>query len=134
MAILLVTAFLAASCGGDADDEGASGPTSSVPVDQTVEVSMVDIAFKPEAISVKAGTTVRFVFTNDGQLPHEAAFGDEATQDAVASGKAKRDGPEVGPNKTKDYIRTFTTPGSLVIGCHIPGHYAAGMKIRLTVA
>ena len=95
---------------------------------------MVDLAFKPDAITVKAGTTVRYVFTNDGQLAHEAAFGDEAAQRAVGSGKAKRDGPEVGPNKTKDYIRTFTTPGALLVGCHIPGHYEAGMRIRLTVA
>ena len=132
--MLLVVATVATGCGGDADDDAASGPTSSVAVDQTIEISMQDIAFKPDAITVKAGTSVRFVFTNDGQLPHEAAFGDEATQDAVGSGKAKRDGPEVGPNKTKDYIRTFTTAGNFLIGCHVPGHYAAGMKIRLTVA
>ena len=132
-ALVLVAVLAATSCGGDAEEE-SSGPTSSVPVDQTVEISMVDIAFKPDAVTVKAGTTVRFVFTNDGVLPHEAAFGDDATQQALESGKAKRDGPEVGPNKTKDYIKTFTTAGSLIIGCHVPGHYSAGMKVRVTVA
>ena len=134
MVAVLVSALIATGCGGGAGEEGESAPTSSVPVDQTVEVSMVDVAFRPDAITVRAGTTVRFVFSNDGQLLHEAAFGDEAAQKAVASRKAKRDGPEVGPNKTKDHIRTFTTPGSLLIGCHVPGHYEAGMKIRVTVA
>lgn len=134
VAAAVVVGLVTTGCGGSGDD-GAAGPsTSSVPVDQTVEISMRDIAFKPEAITVKAGTTVRFVFTNDGQLPHEAAFGDEATQNAVESGKAKRDGPEVGPNKSKDDVRTFSTPGTLIIGCHVPGHYGAGMKIRLTIA
>lgn len=30
--------------------------------------------------------------------------------------------------------RTFTEAGTLVIGCHQPGHYAAGMKATLTIA
>jgi len=133
VAILLVLAVMAGACGGDDGEGGAGGPTSSVPVDQTIEVSMVDIGFKPAAITVRSGTSVRFVFTNDGQLPHEAAFGDEATQQALAAGKAERDGPAVGPNKTRDYVRTFTTAGTLLIGCHVPGHYAAGMRIVVTV-
>jgi uncharacterized cupredoxin-like copper-binding protein len=98
-----------------------------------VEIRMVDLAFKPDAVSVKAGTNVRFVFKNDGSLDHNAAFGDEATQQAVESGKQQRDGVAASPNQTKDYTRRFDSPGTLIIGCHVAGHYAAGMKVRLTI-
>jgi uncharacterized cupredoxin-like copper-binding protein len=113
--------------GGPADTEPAT------PVDETVEIVMVDFAFEPKQLTVRAGTTVRFRFRNEGQFLHDAAFGDEATQKAVSSGKATRDGPEVGPNKTKDYVRAFTQSGQLLIGCHQPGHYQQGMVARLTV-
>lgn len=133
--IALALLLLATSCGGDATS-GDSGAATTAPagnVDQTVEIRMVDIAFKPDAVTVKAGTTVRFVFKNDGDLDHEAAFGDEATQTAVESGKQKREGIAASPNQTKDYVRRFDTPGSFLIGCHVAGHYAAGMKVRLTI-
>lgn len=132
--VALVAAAWMTSCGGGGSS--ASGPTTTVPagpVDQTVEIRMVDIGFKPDAVSVKAGTTVRFVFKNDGSLDHNAAFGDEATQQAVESGKQQRDGIAASPNQTKDYTRRFDAPGTLIIGCHVAGHYAAGMKVRLTI-
>ena len=128
----LMTAALTAGCGGEAEEDAAS-TTASVAADQTIEVNMVDIAFKPDVLTVKAGTTVRFVFANDGNLVHDATFGDEAHQQAVESGRQQRDGVAVGPNKRRDFIRTFNTPGTLIIGCHQAGHYEAGMKIRLTI-
>ena len=132
--LLLVMALglAMAGCGSGSGGAGTT-TTSGEPVDQTVEIRMVDVAFKPDTVTVKAGTKVRFVFTNDGQLVHEAAFGDEAAQAAVESGKQPRDGPQVGINKTVSVVRTFSTPGNLLIGCHVAGHYAAGMKVRLTV-
>jgi len=133
---LFLAAALVTSCGSDAAND-ASAPTTAAggagSADQTVEIRMVDIAFKPDAVTVKSGTTVRFVFKNDGDLDHEAAFGDEATQQAVESGKQKRDGIAASPNQTKEYVRRFDAPGSLLIGCHVAGHYAAGMKVRLTI-
>lgn len=128
---VLVLALAAAACG--AEEAEPSAPTSSVPVDQTVEISMVDIDFRPEEVTVRSGTTVRFVFTNNGRIVHDATFGDEAHQRDVESRRAKRDGVILDPNKTGDYVRTFTTPGTLIIGCHQAGHYEAGMRIRLTV-
>jgi uncharacterized cupredoxin-like copper-binding protein len=130
-------ALLAAACGADVDDSsngGSASDTSAVPVDETINVEMADIKFKPDTLTVRAGTTVRFVFDNTGDLDHEAAFGDEATQQAVASGRQKRVGPLVGPNGKKDWVQRFDAPGSLIIGCHVAGHYEAGMKIRVTIA
>lgn len=135
-AAALCALALAASCGGaDEGSNGQSAPTTAAgPVDETIDISMTDIAFKPTTLTVKAGTTVRFVFKNNGDLDHNAAFGDEATQQAVESGKQARDGIAASPNQTKAYTRRFDGPGSLIIGCHVAGHYEAGMKIRLTVA
>jgi len=129
--LAVAVALVAAGCAGD--DEEPAAPTPSVGADQTVEISMVDLAFRPAEVTVRAGTTVRFVFTNDGRIVHDATFGDEAHQQDVESGRARRDGVVVDPNKTRDYLRTFTAPASLVIGCHQAGHYESGMKIRLTV-
>jgi uncharacterized cupredoxin-like copper-binding protein len=132
-----VLAVAATACGAGGAGP-AAGPTSSVAADQTVEIStveirMVDHAFRPEEVRVKAGTTVRFVFTNDGRVVHDATFGDEAHQQAVASGRARRDGVILNPRQTGDYVRTFTAPGTFLIGCHQAGHYRAGMKARLIV-
>ena len=131
-----VFALLAAACGSDVDDEAGAGSgsdTSAVPADETINVEMADIKFKPDTLTVKSGTTVRFVFKNTGDLDHEAAFGDEATQQAVESGRQKRVGPLVGPNGTRTWVQRFDAPGSLIIGCHLAGHYEAGMKIRVTI-
>lgn len=132
-----VLAVAATACGAGGAGP-AAGPTSSVAdqtveVSQTVEISMIDHAFRPEEVRVKAGTTVRFVFANDGRVVHDATFGDEAHQQAVASGRARRDGVILNPRQTGDYVRTFSTPGILLIGCHQAGHYRAGMKARLIV-
>ena len=134
-AVLLVAAVLTA-CGGDGTKDSTAPATTATAgnADQTVDITMVDVGFKPSAVTVKAGQTVRFVFKNNGDLEHNAAFGDEATQQAVESGKQQRDGIAAGPGQTKTYTRRFDTPGALIIGCHIAGHYAAGMKIQLTVA
>lgn len=132
---VVLTAVLASACGSDSSkDETAPTTAAAGPADQTVEITMVDIGFKPSAVTVKAGTDVRFVFKNSGDLEHNAAFGDEATQQAVESGKQARDGIAAGPGQTKTYTRRFDTPGSLLIGCHVAGHYAAGMKVQLTIA
>ncbi len=132
--VLLVAALLliATACRADeADSPTVTEPAG--PVDQTITVVMDDFEFKPETVTVRAGTTVRFRFRNEGATIHDAAIGDEAFQKAVADGKAKRDGPEVGPNNSKDYVKTFSAPAQLIIGCHQPGHYQQGMLARLTV-
>ncbi len=45
---------------------------------RTVMIKMIDNSFEHESIQVKAGETVRFVLTNDGQLLHEFNIGTAA--------------------------------------------------------
>lgn len=109
--------------------------------DRTIEVEANDeFRFVPEEITVEAGETITFVITNTGAIPHDFTLGDQATQDAheeemaemVASGEM---GDHTDPNavvleagETKELTWKFTEAGTVLIGCHQPGHYAAGMK------
>jgi uncharacterized cupredoxin-like copper-binding protein len=41
---------------------------------------------------------------------------------------------DVPPGKTVNFLYAFTKPGTLIIECHYPGHYNAGMQGTVTVA
>jgi uncharacterized cupredoxin-like copper-binding protein len=132
-----VTASLVtAACGGSGDTDTGSGAT------RTIDVKMVDIAFEPSEITVKKGEKVTLRFTNEGKIDHEAFIGDAEDQAEhekdVAAGEAHHgdDGEgavNVKPGKTATLTYIFDEAGSTQIGCHEPGHYAAGMKIDVSV-
>jgi uncharacterized cupredoxin-like copper-binding protein len=110
---------------------------------RTVNVQMSDLAFTPGNIEVRAGETVKFVFTNKGLVDHDAFIGDTAAQSTHgmnmgATGTAGHDmandgGITVKPGKAGEVTMTFNKSGGLEIGCHEPGHYEAGMKAMVTV-
>jgi uncharacterized cupredoxin-like copper-binding protein len=35
--------------------------------------------------------------------------------------------------ESKQLTFRFSQSGEVLIGCHVPGHYAAGMKARITI-
>jgi uncharacterized cupredoxin-like copper-binding protein len=146
--VLVVTiaglALLGAACGGDDEDTSSAGSGST----RTVEIDMVDIAFEPDRLEVAAGETVRFVFTNRGEIAHDAFIGDaeaqanhEAEMREAADGDAHggghgdddSDAVTVEPGESEVLTYTFDDAGSLEIGCHQPGHYDAAMKIAVEV-
>ena len=142
-AIAAITLIIAA-CGGQAT---AVAPTTApVVVSREIAVEMTDFAFTPSSFDIKAGETIRFVFHNSGQLRHEAAIGDEARQTEhememanMAPGMSEMPESEHdevtvkrGETETLDY--TFDTSGTLILGCHEPGHYKAGMVASITVS
>ena len=146
VATATVAGLFLAACGSD----GYDATTTSTVVDDgttTVEVIMTDMAFTPTMVQMKAGETVRFRFRNDGQAIHEAVIGDEAFQEehAVEMTAMATDGNSMGhdaeeaaplivmPGETGEMIYTATVAGSLLIGCHQPGHWDAGMKATLDV-
>lgn len=99
---------------------------------------MVANGFTPETLSVQEGETIRFVFANRDTVFHEALFADEETQDrhgqhhAGGHGEAAR--VEVSPGQSAELAYSFERAGSLLIGCHEPGHWEAGMKAVITVS
>lgn len=143
LAVAASAVLLTAACGGD-DDTGATDSGSDV---RTVEVGMVDIGFEPTTLSVAEGETVRFVFTNKGDIAHDAFIGDEAAQadhedemreaggmEHGGHGDDADDAITVDPGDTGELTHTFDETGTVEVGCHQEGHYAAGMKITVEVA
>lgn len=57
-------------------------------------------------------------------------------QEMMAMGGMKHDEPEgiaVKPDETKELTYTFAKVGPTLAGCHVTGHYGAGMKAEVTV-
>ena len=137
---VLAAFVLLGGCGGGSHGSHGSTATPSL----TVDVTMRDISYEPTTLSVKAGETVKFVFRNEGQIRHDAFLGDEEAQadhekEMRKEGSGGMDGHHSGDAVTVDpgglgsLTHTFKAGDVLVIGCHEPGHYAAGMKIAVTV-
>ena len=131
-------------------EPSSSTPSSSTPSSSTpasagatrIEVALTDsLKVEPAAMSVPAGVPVTFVVTNRGATDHEFYLGDEAAQVAheaemIAMGGMAHDEPNgigLEPGATEELTYTFPTAGTFIAGCHIAGHYAAGMKALITV-
>jgi len=91
---------------------------------------------------VHAGETVAFKVTNQGALPHEFVIGDatvqaEHEQEMATGGMSGMSDAsfavDVPPGQTTTLVYTFRKPGTLLYGCHVPGHYAGGMQGALVV-
>ena len=145
VAVAGAVVLTAAACGGDDDAETASSAAEDVP-SRVVEVEMTDqLTFNPGTLTVAGGETIKFVFKNTGRLVHDALIGDAHTQQEHDVGSARGEGHDdhhhgeeppyvsVAPGGTEELVHKFTTPGEILIGCHQVGHWAAGMKVAVTV-
>lgn len=161
--IIPAVALVASACSGASGPTGtpAAAPPSAMPSPSVVatpaatpsptaapselptriEVRLTD-EFKIElsAQTVPVGVPVTFVVTNSGVLEHELFLGDEAAQAAheaeMAGGGMPHDDPDgiaVEPGETRELTYTFAEAGPTLAGCHVPGHYGAGMKATLTI-
>lgn len=122
-------------------------PAEPADADRVVDVETVEeggFHYDPDSIDLRVGVTVTFRVHNVGEAEHEFVLGDQAMQDmheaemqAMASDSPMmHDEPNaisVKPGEIVELTWTFTTPTRLVYGCHLPGHYAAGMRGELTV-
>jgi uncharacterized cupredoxin-like copper-binding protein len=127
IALLALAAVGATACGTASADPG-----SAEAVLRTVNVTIHYSHFDPSSFSFPPGTTVRFVVRNTDPIDHEFIVGDQAVQEAHESGTEAYHPPRPGEmtvpaGSTRATIVTFARPGSLIFGCHLPGHYAYGM-------
>ena len=85
---------------------------------------------------------ITFVVTNTGAIAHEFTLGDAADQQAhdiemmQMGGQMMADEPNaigVPAGATKELTWVFAEPGEMEAGCHVPGHYPAGMKMLIHV-
>lgn len=118
----------------------SAGTASGSPVEVTVKLTDT-LKMEPASISAKVGVPTRFVVTNSGSTDHEFYLGDEAAQMAhekemggmAGMGQDEPGGIGLKPGETKTVEYTFAKTGSFLAGCHVNGHYAAGMMATITV-
>ena len=148
LATALIVVVSACSGGGStASSSPAASPSSAAAPSQAaqrIEVKLTDaLTMEPAQMSVKAGETVTFVVTNTGATDHEFYLGDEAAQAAHEMEMVPSLGPPMSmdesmgvtlkPGETKELTHTFEKAGEVLAGCHVTGHYPAGMKATITV-
>jgi len=112
------------------------------PVGRTIQVDTTDaLRFTPEQLSVRAGETIAFEIRNPRAMPHEFFIGTPAKQQEherdMASGAPMHAEPgqiDVPAGQTVRLVYTFEQPGTPEYGCHVPGHYPAGMRGTITIS
>lgn len=127
--LVLLGAF-AASCAS-----GVPGKT-----ERTERIVLNDLAFAPNTLTFPANTTVRFTLVNQDTVDHEFVVGSEAVQQEHAMKAAQGDHGMHDPTraavpagKTVEFSYTFGAPAMLMVGCHVAGHYALGMRGTITI-
>ena len=120
----------------------AASPSPAASASTRIEVALTDsMAIELDTKTFPIGVPVTFVIANTGAAEHEFYLGDEAAQVAheaemMADGGMSHGDPEgiaVAPGETRELVYTFTKAGMTLAGCHVAGHYAAGMMTQLTV-
>ncbi len=130
--------------GHDDTDTVDASPTE-VDGKPVIEIDMVEFAFEPETIEIEAGEPTILRFTNRGAVEHEAMVGDSHMQEEFAAsddhGDHGGDGHHgdtmavtVAAGETADLEVMVDEAGTWYIGCHLPGHYDAGMEAPLTIS
>ena len=108
------------------------------PQAQTVVLTARHSRFEPAVVHVRPGTTVRFVVRNLDPIAHELIVGSDAVQEVHERGTEAHHGTvpgEVSVPALATASTTFQVPASGVgvpFGCHLPGHWAYGMRGVLT--
>lgn len=106
---------------------------------RTVEITILYSRFTPSTLAFDPGTTVRFEIRNTDPIDHEFILGNEEVQAVHERGTEAHHGARPGEisipaGTTRTTTYTFAERGALIFGCHLPGHYAFGMRGTVTVA
>ena len=158
--VLSIAVMGLAASGCTSDDPGSSEPAAGddsssqsfdfgqpadvADVDRVIDIETSDdLAFDPENVQVEVGEVITFKVTNAGDLPHEFTLGPEDVQQEHEDEMAEMNGMEmdgdanaiaVPAGSTSELTWQFTEPGTVLFGCHVTGHYAAGMVGEIDVA
>lgn len=109
------------------------------PATRTVVVRIHHSHFVPAALEFEEGSNIRFLIRNTDPIDHEFILGDSDVQARHEKGTEPEHGEvpgevsvPAGEERSTSY--RFVQPGRLIFACHLPGHYAYGMKgtIRIT--
>jgi uncharacterized cupredoxin-like copper-binding protein len=155
---LPVVATLVAGCALGA--ASATPPIAPGRSDAPREVNLIarDYSFVPATLDLVPGETILLHVIDAGLEVHEAIIGDTTVQSAWETAEGVTIGAPPGPTPRvevppdvagarivvhsgervdlvwtvpADAARASTTGGPWLVGCHIPGHWAKGMKIPI---
>jgi uncharacterized cupredoxin-like copper-binding protein len=113
---------------------------SAEPGERTVHITIHFSRFTPDAVVASPGETIRFVVQNTDPIDHEFIVGDRLVQKVHEKGTEPSHPPRPGEmsvpaGTTQVTTYTFpTAPQELIFACHLPGHYAYGMRGVITIA
>ena len=100
---------------------------------RTIRIDIEHSAFSPDSLEIERGTEVTFLIRNSDPIPHEFIVGDERIQDIHEEGTEAHHGAKEGEvsvpaGEVAMTTFTFSETTTLIFGCHLPGHYAYGMR------
>jgi uncharacterized cupredoxin-like copper-binding protein len=107
---------------------------------RTVVVTMHHSRFQAAAITVAPGSTVRFVLRNTDPIDHEFILGGKAVHELHERGTQRSHNAPgeisvpAGQERSTTVSFNLAAPGALEYACHLPGHYAYGMRGLVRVA
>ena len=132
-------AFLVAGAtafAGYAINDGAHAQTTNGPLGPglvTVDVGIHYSKFSISTLHVHTGTLVRFLVHNNDPIHHEFIVGDASVHLRHEHGTEATHPPvpgevSVAPLDVGETSYRFDKPGRFLFACHLPGHFAYGMK------
>lgn len=154
---LALVAVVAAGC--EAGPPPATPPVNpgSSAAPREVNIVLKDWVFLPDPVDLVPGETVLLHVVNGGLEIHEVVIGDTAVQDAWEAAEAAAANPPPGATPVVSVppdvagVRIVVASGQrvdlawtvpaeratvagLLLGCHIPGHWAKGMRGAVRIA
>jgi uncharacterized cupredoxin-like copper-binding protein len=89
--------------------------------------------FSASVLDVRRGVPVHITVVNDDPIGHELIVGDLGVQERHEKGTERHHGArpterDVPAGATVETTIVFDTPGTTYFACHLPGHYAYGMR------
>lgn len=133
------------STGSDSESQTFEfgGPAEAADAARVIEIDADDeFTFNPDAVEVETGEVITFSVTNTGNLDHEFTLGPEEVQEEHEAEMADMgdmdmdDDPNaisVPPGETRELTWQFAEAGTVLMGCHTQGHWAAGMRGEIDV-
>jgi uncharacterized cupredoxin-like copper-binding protein len=121
----------------------AAGSRAGDGRDRTVVLTMRHSRFEPAVVQVGPGERVRFVLRNTDPIDHEFILGDADVQRRHEQGREREHHGEVPGERSvaagQEAVTTYAFPAALdgralEFACHLPGHYAYGMRGQVRVA
>jgi uncharacterized cupredoxin-like copper-binding protein len=129
----LTVAVTTTAAGYILDDGNPAAAEALGPGAVTVLVDIEHSRFEPSYVRVAAGTEVHFVVSNDDPINHELIVGPADVHARHRDGTEPHHEPRngelsVGPDEQAVTSYVFDEPGTVEMACHLPGHYAFGMR------